>query len=172
MLSWRKRFSCFSNFLIQTFSIWLFCQIKLVIKGLTLEVLSVAPACLCVQQHSGDAALQCWGLENAATSEFRFSLGEEKAYLLSYPGLSGSNGFSTYNFFLSLEFFFPCWFHNLSMRPFWHHWILNYRHSVFHYSLHVLGQKILGGVNLSWTSGCRYLQEERNTFFAVFLSIY
>lgn len=25
------------------------------------------------------------GLENAASSEFRFSLGEEKAYLLAYP---------------------------------------------------------------------------------------
>lgn len=31
------------------------------------------------------SAEEMGGLENAASSEFRFSLGEEKGYLLAYP---------------------------------------------------------------------------------------
>lgn len=47
------------------------------------------------------------GLENAAPSEFRFSMGEEKTCLF-IPGLSSNNGLSPYHFFLLLEFnFFP-----------------------------------------------------------------
>lgn len=87
------------------------------------------------------------GLENAATSNLGFLWVRRRPLDKQAGMLSGNNGLSTYNFFLLLEFFFFMLISEFEYEAFfWHYWILNYRDSEFHYSLHVLGKKYWEGL--------------------------
>lgn len=163
MLPWRKHLSWFSDFLIQNVLYTTVLSNKVSYKGFDTQS-SLCCSCLSVcsvaLRWCCSSVLKRWKGLKMLLLNLGF-LWVKRKYTCFIPGLSSNNELSTYGFFLLLEFnFFPFWFQNF--RLFWHHWILNYKHS--RVSLFTLssGPKILVGVNLSWTSGCRYLQEERN----------
>lgn len=87
------------------------------------------------------------GLENAATSNLGFLWVRRRPLDKQAGMLSGNNGLSTYNFFpFTWIFFFHVDFRIWVWGFFGHYWILNYRDSEFHYSLHVLGKKYWEGL--------------------------
>lgn len=114
------------------------------------------------------SVLKRWkGLKMLLLLNLGFLWVKNKYTCLFIPGLSSNNGLSWYDFFFLLEFnFFHVDFRILDfLAP------LGSKLQALSFTIHfVLGQKMLGGIHLSWTSGCRCLQEE--TSFAVSLRMY
>lgn len=147
------------------FSILLFCQIKFSYKGFATKS-SLCCFCLfvCSLRWCCSSVLKRWeGLRMLLLLNLGFLRVRGGPCLPK--GYQARMGFpyTIISFYLNLIFSMLISEFEYK-RPFWHHWILNYKHSEFHYPLCVLDQKILRGVNLSWTSGCKYLQEEKKIF--------
>lgn len=150
MLPWRKHLRWFSNFLIQ--NVLYISVLSNKVSYIYLFVCSAALRWCC------SSVLKRWkGLKMLLLLNLGFLWVRRKPACLSQD-CQAIMGFphTIFSFYLNLIFF------HFDFRILGLFGTTGFRITStqeFHYSLCVLGQKVLGGVNLSWTSGCRYLQK-------------